>query len=200
MKTQLTSKSARLPPVGARTTHSIANRNFQFVVCALLLVLIGTPAWAHYPPNIASVKVTGNRAAFTTLGYAGYAMNRINPINPTVRLVNGPDQNELSAVTLGEHMLVGIRRWRIVIANENPPDLRVETEAYDQDNGYWNMAGRNSGYGQARQYEVWHDYLSNIANHWASSAGATSSGESHIEAQDVGTTNPWRSQLPPSLQ
>jgi RHS repeat-associated protein len=152
------------------------------------------------PYNIASVSVQGNRAAFTTLGIPGYAMNRINPVNPTVQLVNGPGEDELSAVTLGHHMLVGVRRWRIVIVKQTPPDLRIETEAYDQDNGLLNAIARNSGYGQSKQYEVWHNYLNNIGSHWAGSAGATSSGETHIQAEDVGTQNPWRSQLPKSLQ
>ena len=155
----------------------------------------------YFSPNTASAKpIQGNRVSFYVNGWKGYLMSRINPVNPTVQLVNGPGQNEVSAVTLGHHMLVGVRRWRVVIVHQNPPDLRVETEAYDQDNGYGNMAGRAWFGGQDAQYEVWHNYLNNIGSHWAVSAGASSSGESHIQAQDAGSQNPWRSQLPQSLQ
>ncbi len=156
-----------------------------------------------YPPNNSSVSVSGQRAFFTPLGKLGMAADVINPSSVAVQLVNGPGQYELTAVTLGHHMLVGVRRWRIVVEHQSPPDLLVETESYDQDRGRGNWFGRNYpfGFGQRAQYEVWHDYLNNIGSHWVDSAGATQSGESHIQAQDIGTVrNPWRSQLPPSLQ
>jgi len=158
-------------------------------------------SFKYFSPNLASVRLSGNRAFFKTLLPASLAMNRLSPVEVAVQLVNGPGNNELSAVTLGHHMLVGVRRWRVKTLHESPPDLLVETEAYDQDNGYLNLAGREfMGYGQGKQYEVWHDYLNNIGKHWSQTAGATSSGETHMDAQDVGSQNPWRSQLPASLQ
>jgi RHS repeat-associated protein len=163
-----------------------------------------------YPHNTAQVRPGWPYTFFTPIGGPGAAIDLINPSSVAVQLVNGPGQDELSAVTLGHHMLVGIRRWRVKIVHQNPPDLLVETEAYDQDNGRLNQIGRNfpflgsfgiTGYGQGKQYETWHDYLNNIGSHWVNTAGATSSGEDHIQAQDTGTTqNPWRSQLPASLQ
>ena len=150
-----------------------------------------------YPPNNSSVSVSGQRAFFTPLGRFGAMSDLANPTSVAVQLVNGPGQDQLSAMTLGHHMLVGIRRWQSTV--ESARVVRVETEAYEQSNGRRNQFGRWL-LGQSKQYEVWKDYLGNIANHWDSTAGATSSSVVTAPAQQVGSQNPWRSQLPQSLQ
>jgi len=76
----------------------------------------------YFSPNLARVRTgAGNRAFFRTLGFGGFAMDRINPVEVAVQLLNGPGSDELSAVTLGHHMLVGVRRWRVKIIHQSPP-------------------------------------------------------------------------------
>ncbi len=127
-----------------------------------------------------------------------YGMSRFNAANPTVQLVQGPGQYELTGVTLGSHMLVGVRRWRVLIIRQSPPVLSVETEAYEQNSSYANAAGRWA-LGQSAQYAVWDNYLNNIGAAWVTK-GATLTPARHIPEVDVGAVNPWRAQLPLTLQ
>jgi hypothetical protein len=158
------------------------------------------------PPNIATAYPNGNIVSFSTSDGLGYLQDRINPTDPSVRIINGPNPYELSGVTLGSHMLSGVRRWRVIIVNQSPPVLRIETEAYEQTAGDWwldrrlNQLGRSSGLGQNAQYAVWDNYLNNIASHWVATAGATTNWAMHMPEQSVGYFNPWRSQLPSDLQ
>jgi hypothetical protein len=150
-------------------------------------------------PNIATVRLQGRRAFFDARGMFGYGSDRLNADEVAVELFDGPWSREISGMTLGAHQLVGIRRWRVVIDQFNPPVLRVETEAFEQSAGHLNDIGRTV-IGQERQYDVWVTYLSNIAAHWQSTAGASPSGISCPPVQKVGSKNPWRADLPPGYQ
>ena len=66
----------------------------------------------------------------------------------------------ITAVTLGPHMVVGVRRWTI---KEDKCSIKIETEAWEQRNGTFNDIAMQAG-GKAAMGGIWEQYLSNIAS------------------------------------
>jgi hypothetical protein len=147
----------------------------------------------------ATARLDGNIIYFDSLGILGAMADMENPNEVAVARVLSPADRQVSGVTLGTHMLVGIRRWRVQVVSSSPATLEITTEAYEQARGFENYEGGQM-FARSKQLEIWTEYLQNIASYYSGSLGATSSG---ITVDPIGLSsspNPWRSALPPELQ
>jgi len=104
-------------------------------------------------------------------------------------------------LTLGNHMLEGVRKWRVEIVSTTPPVLRIETEAYERPRGLLNSIGVHTPFvGRFAQEVVWTKYLNNIARHYSASYNGNA-GDVVVTGSTTGSPdNPWRSTLPGYLR
>ena len=94
-------------------------------------------------------------------GMLNTAQRMANPPDVAVRLFSNPEEGFVMGVTLGNHMLVGARRWTVteLVSGE----LRVETDAWVRCNGELNRIAMQYG-GQHMMSVIWRRYLANIGN------------------------------------
>src|SRR5262249_13654297 len=67
--------------------------------------------------------------------------------------------HQVTAVTLGNHMVVGVRKWRVKRTGRG--SIMVNTEAWEQRNNVFTNAGFKI-IGRDKMAEVWTNYLVNI--------------------------------------
>jgi RHS repeat-associated protein len=139
---------------------------------------------------------------FSINGVVG-AMSAIPDSRPFyVRLLRDPKTFTNTAVTLAGHPLVGIRKWWIELVPEPQnccTNVIVFTEAYENDRGLLNQAGRRLG-GESAQKGVWDTYCSNLVAGYSGAPGVVSSGSSPTRVNQIPnsstTASQWRSSLP----
>jgi hypothetical protein len=125
--------------------------------------------------NIATATVTnhdgGTYVAFTTKDWVKN-MAQIN----LARIGDGPNgevyvrafaddtTDTLSAVTLGKHMIVGIRQWSVQLAQSDNGEavMTIFTAAWERRNGYVTDWGFKIA-GKTDMLKIWRIYLGNIA-------------------------------------
>ncbi len=118
--------------------------------------------------TVATVEVDPetNVATFTSLGLLGLLSSTINDEPVEVQLSYDPAKHEVTAVTLDNHQLVGVRKWRVEVEQLEDGTIlaTVTTESYDRP-----RTGRDEfGFelaGAAEQLKVWAQYLANIARY-----------------------------------
>jgi hypothetical protein len=125
--------------------------------------------------NYAVVAVQGNQASFylgangpETPGFLqGYMSNVINDAGATVNLSSQWSNNGQTfvqtAVTVGDHPLVGVREWTVTVIGN---DVTYGTFAYEQPRSVLfdlNGLGYSLLGGATDQSNIWNTYLSNIS-------------------------------------
>jgi hypothetical protein len=100
--------------------------------------------------------------------------------------------HEVTAVTLGNHMVVGKRKWFVTAGEENlDGTLTVEvcTETYEQRNGWLTDRGFWMVGGKTEMENLWAVYLNNVAK-----ANACNCKYSKVNTvtTNVNSPNPWR--------
>jgi hypothetical protein len=163
-------------------------------------------SFAHFnepTENIAAVSVSGDKAHFTlnpglTASASFVAGNSLDVI-----LDRRPGSREIFSMTIGEHPLVGVRKWavrksKVTVVQTHRVD--IDTEAYEQVNGLTNKRGRRMS-GRGQQDKMWSTYLENIADYWGRTQRATVIERQFYEPEAASTNiNPFKAVLPAALQ
>jgi len=157
--------------------------------------------------TVATVRISGATAFFDSLGFMGFMSDLINPSEVPVELSYNDSEREVSAQTLGFHMLVGVRKWRVDLfesAKDKPymcnwvcctKLIRIETESYDRARGWFNSQGMGL-MGSEQQLAVWTAYLQNMHDayrkQWKTRPWSCDDNISGYH-EDLGSqVNPWR--------
>ena len=113
----------------------------------------------------------------------------VNDRNIPVKLYSDPDAHQLAAVTLENHMLVGVRVWRIYELQDGW--IRIETESHEQRNGSINNIAAQVA-ARTTMEEVWRRYLRNLG--YAATGGTGRFAEMTAQWFDFpeGMENPWK--------
>lgn len=122
-------------------------------------------------------------------GMLNTAQRLVNPPDVAVRLFTPPDQSFLLGITLGNHMLVGARRWHVYELPHG--DLRVETDAWVRCNGELNQVALRHG-GREMMHIVWCRYLANIGRAATEQGGSWRFTDAHSSLHTNIQTNPFR--------
>ncbi len=127
---------------------------------------------------------------------AGDIHNGINGEVP-VELLSDPVKRELTGVTLGWHMLVGVRKWDVT---QNGRWIEIRTHAWERPATFGNFAalgaGRVAGGSLDFQDLVWRQYFNSLSS---SLFGQPLTLATQL-VQTSSTSNPWRQQLPARLR
>jgi RHS repeat-associated protein len=169
-------------------------------------------AFNHFTPNLAGISLDGDKGHFTLrwtepISKVGSAMPFVgNSID--VLFHRSEPTKELFAVTVGDHPLVGVRKWWAMDvgnpANKSEVYLKISTEAYENTNGplvnrlgrWWPIDG-----GHSKQNRMWSMYIDNIANWWKENKRATIHEKPEPVVEETNLTyNPYRGLLPSNLQ
>lgn len=113
----------------------------------------------------------------------------INDKDIVVKLYGNPEDHQLSAVTLENHMLVGVRVWRTYETHAGW--LRIETEAHEQRNGFINNLAAEMAASSVME-EVWSRYLVNLGNAATGGTGRYAKRPAQWFHYPKGQENPWR--------
>ncbi len=113
----------------------------------------------------------------------------INDSDIAVKLYASPAHHQLAAVTLENHMLVGVRVCRTYKTQEGW--LRIETEAYEQRNGFINNLAAEMAASSVME-EVWRRYLANLGNAATGGTGRYAAFPAQWFNYPKGRENPWR--------
>ena len=113
----------------------------------------------------------------------------INDRDIAVKLYSNPEQHQLAAVTLENHMLVGVRVWRVYESTTGW--ICIETETKEQRNGYLNNLAAQMAARSAME-EVWHRYLDNLGHAATGGTGRYAQLPSRWIQYSDGTPNPWK--------
>jgi len=158
--------------------------------------------------NGAAVSLKGDRARFTVNGGPAQLLQVFNTID--VALAFDDATHTVTAVTLGDHPLVGVRKFAVtkLCAGHQGCMLRVHTEAYERARltvpgsmPAANVLGQ-AFIGEQYAKDMWARYLKNIAE-WAQNRGGTFDGGIRYQRYALGRTddqNPFRIDLPLSLR
>lgn len=121
--------------------------------------------------NEAFVTVNGDKAFFSLRGPKGYGSVLIgNDEAVAVKITSSKTDDKFiqTAETLGDHQLIGVRKWYVEKVGETR--IRVGTEAYEMPRGGLNRIGFKYGGGKESQDNIWKTYLENInKNHFGGS-------------------------------
>ena len=158
--------------------------------------------------NGATVFPEGDRARFTVNGGPAEMLHAFNTID--VALAFDDANHTVTAVTLGDHPLVGVRKFSVSLlcAGHQGYMLRVQTEAYERARlavpgsmPAANILGQTF-VGEQFAKDMWARYLKNIAE-WAQTRGGTFDGGIRYQRYALDRTddrNPFRVDLPLSLR
>ena len=113
----------------------------------------------------------------------------INDKDIVVKLYGNPEHHQLAAVTLENHMLVGVRVWRTYETHAGW--LRIETEAHEQRNGFINNLAAEMA-ARSVMEEVWRRYLINLGNAATGGTGRYAKRPAQWFHYPKGQENPWR--------
>ena len=113
----------------------------------------------------------------------------VNGRDMVIKLHSDPAHHQLAAVTLENHMLVGVRVWRVYESHKKW--VCIETESHEQRNGFINNLAAQIAARSAME-EVWHRYLTNIGK--AATGGTQRYAELPAQWLELpqGRDNPWR--------
>ncbi len=106
-------------------------------------------------------------ADFTAFGLLGLGNRLIGQYTVPVKLTNDDTSREITGRTLGNHMLVGVRKWRVRVEEDI---VTVETESWDRPATSLNTVGMTL-LGASSQLGIWSQYFANIKeyvrdNYW----------------------------------
>jgi RHS repeat-associated protein len=173
---------------------------------ALTKIYADFETFAHFnepTKNIAGVSINGNYAHFDLDPGISASFSFIIGNSVDVVLVKRPEKLEMMAMTIGDHPLVGVRKWTVRKGNltyAKTCRVEIETEAYEQASLLFNRIGRWMT-GRGQQDQMWTTYLANIADHWYEKIRAQVIVPAVGWVEPAGRNdNPYKSQLPADLQ
>ena len=139
--------------------------------------------------NVADETEDGATANFDLLGLSGWLSDLTN--DDKVQVALSYDGDVVSGQTIGDHQLVGVRRWSFTVSGEQADGFTIEvkTEAYEKTRGVPNTIGMLL-VGEAEQAAVWTAYLTNIKSWWSQSFDATG-GVTRSSEWLGDAPNPW---------
>jgi RHS repeat-associated protein len=153
-------------------------------------------------PNVVTFTRSGNRGHFAVSGGALAGISWLVNNSIDIAIVENFGKREVTAVTIGNHPLVGVRKWRPEKVGEMMSStggiIDIVTEAYERPSGWLS----DTFYSEVRnqQNQTWLIYLRNIATHWRDRHGAKVVEWERVLNGAFGTNNPFRSELPAELQ
>jgi hypothetical protein len=134
-----------------------------------------------------------------------------------VELFYDDQNNVVTAMTLGNHMIVGIRKWGVYEVFNDTTDshelgtvasqgVGIWTAAWEQRNNWFTDLGFST-MGKEDMEAVWKNYITNIGNNLKTSNAVVTvsdyadanSGKAYISLPP-GTPNPWSKTLPPGFR
>jgi hypothetical protein len=152
--------------------------------------------------NVAEFYRSGNTGHFSINGAAVAASSWVVGNSIDIIVLERPSNRQVIGVTIGNHPLVGVRKWWPSKAGDllgsTGAIVDVETEAYERASGFWN----ETFYSQAKEAQntMWLTYLQNIAIYWKNNhKGKVVEWEKNVGPAS-GTNNPFRAELPAHLQ
>ena len=145
--------------------------------------------------------------AVSVVGGLNFAQQFINSEWVPVEIFTDEQNHTITAVTMGDHMIVGVRRWTMKPNADG--SYRIETEAWEQRNGMVNNVAMNTGVplvlsGKEVMGMVWDRYLNNLGTRATQNGGTYqyapgTNGESGLwRHRPRGTENPFRAGIPGS--
>jgi RHS repeat-associated protein len=143
--------------------------------------------------SVASINVSGDTASFYPgLGVAAGGGLAGNDGNWRVRLSNDDSTHCVSARTLDDHPLVGVRKWCASLSKKGTTCvITITTEAYERPRNWQNYIG-GQWFGRDDQRQIWEDYFGNIAGAYKDDSCFQSSQRGTPVQRDTGSTiNPW---------
>jgi RHS repeat-associated protein len=152
--------------------------------------------------NIAAFTRSGDKGHFSVNGAAVAGASWIVGNSIDIIVLERSAQKEVIGITIGDHPLVGVRKWRPEKAGEllgkKGGIIDVVTEAYERPSGMFNDWFYSLA--QQGQNEMWLIYLQNIAIYWHDHHKATDLEWEKVQKKVPGTINPFRAELPAELQ
>jgi RHS repeat-associated protein len=150
----------------------------------------------HWGDNsVANLNLDGNIGSFSPKKLAPRAGVLLgNDSEWKVRFSADEDTRCVSARTLDDHPLVGVRRW-CVSRNRSGPKcvITISTEAYERPRDRGNEWGSGAA-GYKDQQRIWEDYLGNTADWYRNVGdGCFQKAERAVPIQESmgSTNNPW---------
>jgi len=143
--------------------------------------------------SVASINVSGDTASFYPgVGQAAGGLIALNDPNWGVRLSSDDSTHCVSARTLDDHPLVGVRKWCASLSKQGATcTITITTEAYERPRNLFNRWGM-SLLGEKSQRQIWEDYFGNIAGAYRDdSCFQSSKRQDPIQENTFSTTNPW---------
>jgi RHS repeat-associated protein len=144
--------------------------------------------------SVASLNVNGDIGSFYPgLGMAFVGSFALNDANWHVRFSNDDSSHCVSARTLDDHPLVGVRKWCASLNKQGTTcAITITTEAYERPRNFANWLGAFVGPGYSDQRQIWEEYFGNIAGGYSGDSCFQSSRRGAPVQRDTGsTTNPW---------
>ncbi len=145
--------------------------------------------------------------AVSVVGGLNFAQQFLNSEWVPVEIFTDERNRTITAVTMGDHMIVGVRRWTM---KPNPDgSYRIETEAWEQRNGMVNNVAMVTGVplvlsGKEVMGMVWDRYLNNLGTRATQNGGTygyapgTNNDSGLWRHRPRGTPNPFRAGIPGS--
>jgi len=143
----------------------------------------------------------------SVVGGLNFAQQFLNSEWVPVEIITDEQNKTITAVTMGDHMIVGVRRWTMKPNADG--SYRIETEAWEQRNGMVNNVAMNTGVplvlsGKEVMGMVWDRYLNNLGTRATQNGGTYqyapgTNGESGLwRHRPRGSQNPFRAGIPGS--
>lgn len=145
--------------------------------------------------------------AMSVVGGLNFAQQFLNSEWVPVEIFTNERDMTITAVTMGDHMIVGVRRWTVKPNADG--SYRIETEAWEQRNGMINNVAMVTGVplvlsGKEVMGMVWDRYLNNLGQRATTDGGSYrytpgTNGEAGLwRHRPRGTQNPFRAGIPGS--
>lgn len=151
--------------------------------------------------------------ATTVVGGLNFAQQFLNSEWVPVEILTDEANMTITAVTMGDHMIVGVRRWTVVPNADG--SYRIETEAWEQRNGMVNNVAMVTGVplvlsGKEVMGMVWDVYLNNLGQRATGARRTGGAGDRYTYTPGTnneaglwrhrprGSENPFRAGIPGS--
>ena len=151
--------------------------------------------------------------AVSVVGGLNFAQQFLNSEWVPVEILTDERNMTITAVTMGDHMIVGVRRWTVVPNADG--SYRIETEAWEQRNGMANNVAMVTGVplvlsGKEVMGIVWDVYLNNLGQRATGARRTGGAGDRYTYTAGTnneaglwrhrprGSENPFRAGIPGS--
>ena len=158
---------------------------------------------ADYASQFSGQNLENRRfAGFYTVGWTGWASRNVTWSGESdgrayVELFYDDASRTVTAFTLGNHMLIGVRKWHVTAAFQNGQGVvTLSTAAWEQRNSLPNDAGFWYGGGLSATHKIWQNYLDSIGQGLEKQFPSGVWWTSHSSPQPLelpsDSPNPWK--------